>query len=68
MAPRFEDFEDFNDNAKHSRCVVLGPLLFAYPIHEKDDNTAAGPVVQPLLAKDIKPSGVEVERTPLSRP
>ena len=68
MAPRFEDFTDENEHGRPRRSVVMGPLLFAYPIPEKDDNTPAGEVVEPVLAQAQEPSAARVARTAVPRP
>ena len=68
MAPRFEDFADENEHGRLRRSVMMGPLLFSHAIPEKDDNTPAGEVVEPVLSKGQKPQDVRVTRTAVPRP
>ena len=41
MAPKAETMRDYNEGARPYCSVTLGPLLFAYGLPEKDENTAA---------------------------
>ena len=68
MQPCVKVWRDMNDFGRERRSIYLGPLLFAYAVPEKDDNTPAGETAEPVLAKGLKDTDILVVRKPLKRP
>ena len=62
MAPRIEEFRDMNDFGRLRRSVALGPLLFAYAVPAKDDNTPLGTPVEPVLPAVQTPADFTISR------
>lgn len=65
MSPRVEEFRDMNEFGRVRRSVVLGPLLFAYAIPAKDDNTPMGEVSEPALPSALAAADLVVRRDPM---
>ena len=68
MKPRVCAWRDLNDFGRERRSLYLGPLLFAVAVPEKDDNTPAGVVKEPLLPVGFDVKDIAVVRSPLPRP
>ena len=68
MQPVVSDWRDMNDFGRKLKSVYLGPLLFAYAIPAKDDNTPACAVPELMLAERLDPTEIAVTRTALSHP
>ena len=67
MAPRVETWRDMNEFGRSRTSICLGPLLFAHAIPEKDDNTPAGEVREPVLSAALASADISVVRSPLRR-
>lgn len=66
MAARFETMRDYNDGGKPYCSVSYGPLLFAYGLPEKDENTAAeGARKEWKLDSSQSAAAIEVARVPM---
>ena len=63
--PFVRRWADMNDNGRSRISISCGPLLFAYPIPEKDDNTPLGEPCEPTLAKDLEAKSIAVVRRPM---
>ena len=67
MTPVAWDFRDNNEYGRLRRSLYVGPLLFAAAVPAKDDNTPAGPFVEPVLPQVAEPKSWTVERRPLPK-
>ncbi|MBO7721111.1 MAG: glycoside hydrolase family 127 protein [Kiritimatiellae bacterium] len=68
MKPRVRRWRDMNDYGRERVSVYLGPLLFAYPVPELNDDTPAAAPREPALRAPFDPAAVKVVRKPLRRP
>jgi len=66
--PRIEKWRDMNDFGRERVSISYGPLLFAYAISEKDDNTPAGEVREPVLSATLSAADIAVAVTQFGRP
>ena len=66
MAARFETMRDYNDGGKPYCSISYGPLLFAYGLPEKDENTAVeGARKEWKLDSSQSAAAIEVARVPM---
>ena len=66
MSPKVETMRDFNDGGKPYCSLVYGPLLFAYGLPEKDENTPApGARTDWRLDPTRAAADAQVVRTPM---
>lgn len=67
MTPVAWNFRDNNEYGRLRRSLYVGPILFAAAVPAKDDNTPAGPFVEPVLPQVAEPKSWTVERRPLPK-
>ncbi|MCR5752091.1 MAG: glycoside hydrolase family 127 protein [Kiritimatiellae bacterium] len=66
MSPKTETMRDFNDGGKAYCSISYGPLLFAYALPEKDENTpASGARTDWRLVPSRVLDGAKVVRSPM---
>lgn len=51
MIPRVKTICDMNDGGKQKTSVYVGPLLMAYAFPEKDENTPAADICEPVITE-----------------
>ena len=64
-APSICRWADMDDGGRPCISISCGPLLFAYAIPEKDDNTPLGEPLEPALVEDLAAKDVSVVRRPM---
>ena len=68
MKPVVKTMRDMNEFGRTRAFVSMGPLLFAYGVPEKDENTPAVPVVVPVVDPKTVAQAARVTRGPVPHP